>query len=434
MKILFLTENFPPETNAAATRVYERACYWVRSGHEVTIITCAPNFPGGSVFSGYRNRWRQTEIMSQIRVVRVKTFITPNQGVLLRTLDFLSFMFMAIVVGIFEKKPDIVAATSPQFFAALGGWLLASLRRIPFVFELGDLWPASIVAVGVMKKNFLLSLMESMELCLYRRSAAIVVLTHSFKSNLISRGIKEDKIAVVINGVDIYRYRPIKRDQSLAAKYSLNNHFTVGYVGTHGLAHALHNVLNAASLLRDQNHIRFLLVGPGAMRESLIAEAKLRDLDNVIFIPPQPKSRMPQVWSLCDVALIHLRDDPVFSEVIPSKIFEAMAMGLPLMVAVPKGEATAIVESHSAGLIIPPEEPKALAAAVRNLAQEPKSMASLSAASLTAAPFHSREIQAALMMTVLEAVLIGEGARAAQHLAAATLENNSVPLNKPPVT
>src|SRR3972149_1950692 len=197
MNILFLTENFPPERNASATRVYERACYWVRWGHEVTVITCAPNFPEGKVFPGYRNRWRHVEEVDGIRVVRVKTFITANEGVILRSLDFLSFMCNAMIAGIFQREPDVVIATSPQFFAAVGGWGLAGLRGKPFIFELGDLWPASIAAVGAMDQNIFLRWMERLELFLYRRSAAVVALTPAFKKDLVRRGIPPEKIAVV---------------------------------------------------------------------------------------------------------------------------------------------------------------------------------------------------------------------------------------------
>lgn len=176
MHILFLTENFPPERNAAATRVYERACYWVKWGHEVTVLTCAPNFPEGRVFPGYRNKWYQVEMVDGIRVVRLKTFITANEGIVLRTLDFLSFMGGAMVAGLFQKSPDVVISTSPQFFAAVGGWGLAGLRGKPFIFELGDLWPASIAAVGAMEQNEFLRWMERLELFLYRRSAAVIAL------------------------------------------------------------------------------------------------------------------------------------------------------------------------------------------------------------------------------------------------------------------
>jgi len=404
MKILFLTENFPPETNAAATRVYERACYWARWGHEVTVLTCAPNFPDGILYPGYANRWRQVEGMDSIRVVRVKTYMAANRGTVRRTLDFLSFMISAFGAGLFEQRPDVVSATSPQFFAAVGGWALGLVRRVPFVFELGDLWPASIVAVGAMRPSFGLRLMEKLELFLYRRSAAVVALTHAFKQNLVGRGIEAEKISVVINGVDTWRYGPRGRDRELAEETGLAGKFVVGYVGTHGMAHALSNVLDAAERLRDEPGIAFLLAGGGAERDMLVADAERRGLENVVFLARQPKERMPAVWSLCDVALVHLKNSPVFQDVIPSKIFEAMAMGLPVLMAAPQGEASAILEADGAGLHVPAEDPDALAGAVRRLAGDAQLRNKLAAASLAAAPNHSRERQARDMMAVLQGV------------------------------
>ena len=405
MKILFLTENFPPETNAAATRVYERACYWAKWGHQVTILTCAPNFPEGRLYEGYENRWRQVEEMDGIRVVRVKTYMAANRGTLKRTLDFLSFMVSAFCVGLFEKRPDVIAATSPQFFAAVGGWALGAVRRVPFVFELGDLWPASIVAVGALRPSFGLRMMEKLELFLYRRSAAVAALTHAFKRDLVRRGINADKISVVINGVDMWRYGPRERDPDLAGETGLDGKFVVGYVGTHGMAHALSNVLDAAERLKVEPAIRFMLAGGGAERDMLIADAERRGLDNVAFLARQPKERMPAVWSLCDVALVHLKNSPVFEDVIPSKMFEAMAMGLPVLMAAPAGEASAILEADGAGLHVAAEDPAALAGAVQRLHADRSLLEQLKASSLAAAPNHSRETQARDMLAVLESAM-----------------------------
>ena len=410
MRILFLTENFPPETNAAATRVYERALYWVRDGHQVTVLTSAPNFPEGRLFDGYRNRWHQVEDMDGIRVVRVKTFIARNAGVALRTLDFISFMMSAFVAGLFEKRPDVVCSTSPQFFAAVGGWMIAACRRRPFVFELGDLWPASIVAVGAMKKSFGLRLVEKLELFLYRRSAAVAALTHAFKRNLVSRGISAVKIRVVRNGVDAGRYGPRPRDTGLTAELGLNDKFVIGYVGTHGMAHALETVLDAAAQLQDEDDIRILFAGAGAARDGLIRKAEAENLSNAVFLPMQPKERVPDVWSLCDVALVHLKNDPAFSEVIPSKIFEAMAMGLPILIAAPKGEATDIVRSENAGVVTPPEDAAALARAIKELHADASARRALGTASLAAAPGYSRENHAREMMEVFDAAVAGRAA------------------------
>jgi glycosyltransferase involved in cell wall biosynthesis len=286
---------------------------------------------------------------------------------------------------------------------------------VPFVFELGDLWPASIAAVGAMRRSPALKAIEMLELFLYRRSAAVAALTHAFKKNLVSRCIPADKIAVVINGVDLPRYGPRPRDPELAAEWNLADKFVVGYVGTHGMAHALTNVLNAAERLCDDEAVRFLLAGAGAERDALIAEAKRRNLTNVVFMPAQPKDRMPAVWSLCDVALVHLKDSPVFAGVIPSKIFEAMGMGLPLLLAAPEGEASRIVTGSGGGLHVAAENPDALADAVRRL-RDDTLRKSLAERSLAAAPRQSRERQARDMLRVLELAASGRGAEAGVHV------------------
>ena len=409
MRILFLTENFPPETNAAATRVFERALYWVKDGHLVTVITTAPNFPQGKLYDGWKNKWYHKEIHEGILVVRVKTYIAANRGTARRMLDFMSFMISAFVAGLIEKRPDVIAATSPQFFTAVCGWALGGVRRVPFVFELGDLWPASIIAVGAMRPNFYLRLMEKLELFLYHRSASVAALTPAFKKNLVKRGISANKISVVINGVDLWRYTPQSRDINLAEAWGLESKFVFGYVGTHGMAHGLSNILDAAELLTDRDDIRFLLVGDGAERAALVARAKKSQLKNVVFLPPQPKEMMPKVWSLCDVALVHLKNSPTFAEVIPSKMFEAMGMGLPILMALPSGEATEILERNGAGVTIPPEDPKALANSAQRLCDDKSLLKNLQRRSLAAAPMHSRKTQARQMLSVFTAATEGRG-------------------------
>jgi glycosyltransferase involved in cell wall biosynthesis len=411
MKILFLSDNFPPETNASATRVYERAVFWAKWGHDVTVITSWPNFPQGKLHAGYENKWYSVEDMDGIRVVRVKTFIAANKGTVLRMVDFLSFMVTAFCAGLVQRRPDVVVATSPQFFAAVAGWMLGLVRRVPFVFELGDIWPASIIGVGAMKKNLGLAAMEWMELFLYRRSACVVALTQAFKRNLVGRGIKADKIAVVRNGVDLSRYCPRPRDEELAAQWGVSGKFVVGYVGTHGMAHNLMNVVEAAELLRHRDDIRLLLVGDGAEREMLLDEVKKRGLANLIMIGPQPKASMPKVWSLCDVALVHLKDSPVFAEVIPSKIFEAMGMGKPLVLVSPRGEAQEILEEDGAGLWVPSGRPDMLAETIARLCDDRALLTRLAETSHAAAPKHARETQAVEMLNALEIAAAGRGAQ-----------------------
>ena len=405
MNILLLTENFPPETNAAATRIHEKARYWVRWGHTVTVVTSAPNFPDGVLYDGYRNRWYQTEIMDGIRVVRVKTFISPNRGTVGRSFDFLSFWITGLVGALFEARPDVVVGNSPQLLAAAAACGVGAIRRVPFVIELSDLWPASIVAVGAMHHRVPLLLLEVLETYLYRRADAIIALTEGIRVDLISRGIAKDKVAVVMNGADLDRYAPRPRDEVLAQAWGLGGRFVVGYIGTHGMAHSLTNVLDAADRLRDVPEIVFLFVGAGAERDMLVAEAQRRGLGNIVFQPVQPKEKLAPVWSLCDIALAHLKNIPLFAGALPTKMFEAIGMGLPIVLATPEGEASRFLGEIGAGVWVPPEDPKSLACAIRALYVDSSARTRFAAASRAAAPAHSRESRARDTLQVLTRVV-----------------------------
>lgn len=406
MNILFLTDNFLPETNAAASRVYERACYWVKWGHQVTVITCAPNFPEGKLFSGYQNKFYHVEMIDKIRVVRVKTFIAVNKGFFMRVLDQFSFTLPAVIAGLFQQRPNVVIATTPTPFAAIAAWFISCFRGKPFVLEVSDLWPASIIGVGAMKASFLIQLLEKLELFLYRRAKSIIVLSPAFKENLILRKIGKNKINVVINGVELSRYSPRPRLPELAKKYNIHQgDFVVGYIGTHGMAHALQNVLFTAELLKQQHTIRFIFVGAGAERDKLIKMAEAKSLSNVSFVLAQPKESIADFWGLCNVALVHLKNSLVFSEVIPSKIFEAMGMGLPIVIAAPRGEATALVQSENIGISVPAENPEMLAAVLQKYQVDTELVKKHAENSFLSAPKFSRERQAQSFLEVLKRVI-----------------------------
>jgi glycosyltransferase involved in cell wall biosynthesis len=338
-------------------------------------------------------------------VVRVKTYITANEGFARRTLDYLSFMVMAFFNSLLESRPNVVVATSPQFFCAIAGWAVSVAKARPFVFELRDLWPASIIAVGAMNKSGLIRFLERIELFLYRRAAAIVPVTESFRVELMSRGIPASRVHVVINGVDLDRYAPKARDETLAEELGLGNKFVVGYLGTHGLAHALPKVLEAAELLRVREDVAFIFAGSGAERDTVERIVRERRLSNVVLVPTQPKEKMPGLWSVCDISLVPLRDNPVFAGVIPSKIFESMGMGVPVLISVPRGEATEIVERTGAGICVPPEKPDSMAKAIAELADDKGRVAELRAAARASAPQFSREALASKMLEVLTQVV-----------------------------
>jgi colanic acid biosynthesis glycosyl transferase WcaI len=405
MHVLFVSDNFPPESNAPASRLHEHARHWVRSGHQVTVLTCAPNFPEGKLYPGYENRWRQLEVLDGIRVLRVKSYMAPNEGFVQRTLDYASFMASSVAIGCLERRPDVVVATSPQFFAAVGGWQLASLKRVPFVFEVRDLWPASIAAVGAMRNARLLAALERLELFLYARASAVVVVTDAFEADLVRRGVAAQKIHVIPNGVDLEACKPVPRDAALAREHGLEGKLVVGYIGTHGMAHGLQRVLDAAELLRDTPEVAFIFAGGGAERKRLEERVQDQRLANVRLIPRQPRERVSALWSACDLTLIPLRDDPVFASVVPSKLFEALAYGVPVVMSVPEGEATGIVRRTGCGVVLPPEDPHALAHAIRSLLRSPEMRAELRARALEAAPAFSRQQQADRMLGVLQRVM-----------------------------
>jgi glycosyltransferase involved in cell wall biosynthesis len=401
MRILFLSDNFPPEFNAPASRTYEHAVRWVKAGADVTVITCAPNFPQGEVHEGYANKWRTVEMIDGIRVVRVKTYITSNTGFLRRIIDYKSFMLSAFFFGLFEKRPDVIVGTSPQFFAALGAWMLSVARWRPFVFEVRDIWPASIVSVGAMEPGFIIRILERIELFLYGRARRVVAVSDSIRQDLVDRGINGDKVVVVRNGADLSRFQVQPCSQELAKSLGVDGRFVVGYLGTHGMAHDLGNVLEAAARLRDHANICFLLIGAGAKKAELQEQATSMGLENVRFADPMPRERMAEVWSVCDVALVHLRNTPLFTKVIPSKIFEAMAMSRPILIVQPQGEAVQLVIDSGAGEWVAPGDPGLLAEKVLALSGDTDAQAAFAAAAAAGARSHSRDTRAAEMLDYL---------------------------------
>lgn len=404
MHILFLTDNFPPEVNAPASRTFEHAREWVAAGHEVTIITGVPNFPRGQVYAGYRNKLLQKEVMDGITVVRVWTFITANEGFFKRTLDYVSFAVSATIAAVGLKRPDIVVGTSPQFFAAMAAWAVGLLKRRPWVFELRDIWPESIKAVGAIREGRLLRMLEGIEMFLYRRALVIIAVTQAFKRTLVARGIPEGKIHVVTNGVDLSRFSPRKKPKALLGRLGLSDSFVAGYVGTHGLAHGLETLLEAARRLQDRpdaGHIRILLLGDGARKAALIEKAQLMGLTNVIFIDSVSKDEVPEYWALLDAAIIHLKKDPLFKTVIPSKLFECMAMGLPVLHG-GEGESAAIVEQEKVGETFEPENDEQLAEALLRWSSEPGLLKRYRSNALEAAPSYDRKAQAARMLSLLD--------------------------------
>lgn len=370
----------------------------------MTVITCFPNFPAGKVFKGYRNRLRRTETMAGIRVIRVWTYIAANKGFLKRILDYVSFMFSSVAASFFVNKPDMVIGTSPQFFTVCAAYIVSRAKHIPFVFELRDLWPESIKAVGAMRQSILIGMLEKLELFLYGKASRIVSLTRSFKENLAKRGIDAGKIDVITNGVDMSRFRPGPKDRELERKYGLEGKFVAGYVGTHGMAHGLETILQAAVHIKDlddSDAFRFILLGNGAKKQDLVEMARAMSLDNLIFIDSVPKDQVVRYWSLLDASIIHLRKADLFTSVVPSKLFECMATGIPILHGV-AGESAEIVRKENAGLVFEPENADELCRRLIELRNNKPLYDSLRANCIQAAKNYDRFDLASRMLAVLE--------------------------------
>ncbi len=352
MKILFLTDNFPPESNAPATRTYEHCKEWLEKGAEITVITCFPNYPKGKLFPGYKNKLYQVEEIDGIRVIRVWTFITPNRGTVKRILDYLSYCFAAFIASWFVKT-DLIIATSPQLFTALAGYMSSVVKRRPWIMEVRDLWPESIKAVGAIDQSTIIKLLDRLVDFLYNKASSIVVVTDSFKNRMVAHGVRPEKVHIIKNGVHMHKFIPREKEEGLLKEYGLEDKFVVTYIGTHGMAHKLDFILDCAAEVKDET-IHFLFVGAGAMRARLIKQKEEMGLTNCTFIDAVPKAEVVRYISISDVALVNLRKQDTFTKVIPSKIFENASMLKPILLGV-EGEAKAIVENYHAGIGYEPE-------------------------------------------------------------------------------
>jgi glycosyltransferase involved in cell wall biosynthesis len=373
LKLLFFTHYFPPEGNAPASRVYELCRRWVAAGHEVTVVTCAPNVPAGKVYEGYRNRLSQREEIDGIRVVRVWTLIAANKGTVLRMLNYVSYMISASLRAVFLGRPDLIIATSPQLFCGWAGVITKWTKRRPLILEVRDMWAESIVTLTSVAPGRLLRCLERFELAMYRSTPHLITVGEGYRRMLAERGIPRERMTIITNGIDREFFAPREADADLRARWALDGKFVCSYIGTIGLASGLDVVLRAAEKLRQRGRedIVFLLVGDGAVRDSLQQRAQRMGLDNVVLTGRQPKRLMPGFQSISHCSLVHLRKAPLYLTVLPSKIFEAAHMRRPIILGV-AGEAAQVIEESGGGICIEPGNEDQLIDAVERLAGDPQ--------------------------------------------------------------
>ena len=373
MNFLYISQYFPPEMGAPAARASELARHWSDAGHQVSILTGFPNHPTGVVPAEWRSRLRRLmyhQKIGQVDVYRTWLWPLPNRKAHERIRNYASFCVSAALRGITIPRPDVIIASSPQLLVGLAGWWLAFTRQIPFVFEVRDLWPESLGAVGVAGERSLLHhALARIAGFLYRRADRIVVVTSAFKDYLIHHWrVPALKIDIVENGVETDLFAP---DSVAAAgrrkELNAESRFLVSYIGTLGMAHGLETLLDAAATLQSKApHVLFLLVGEGSEKERIKSLAQSRGLANVRFLDQQPREKIPSFISASNLCLVLLKKTDVFKTVIPTKMLEYMSCARPVILGV-EGQARQILEDAGAGLAIEPENAAAIAAAIIQL-------------------------------------------------------------------
>jgi colanic acid biosynthesis glycosyl transferase WcaI len=377
VKILYVSQYFPPEMGAPAARADELSKHWARMGHDATVLTGFPNHPTGVVPPEWRSRLRRLrydEIVEGVRVVRTWLWPLPNRKAHERIRNYASFAISAALTGCTLPKAQVVIATSPQLLCALAGWWIAFCKRTPFVFEVRDLWPESLAAVGVGSEDSLLHrLLGAIAGFLYRRADLIVVVSPAFKHHLIRYwNVPAEKIFTVENGVETDTFRFDATAPEVRKQLKLEDRFLICYIGTIGHAHGLETLIAAAEHLQTAlPNAMFLLIGEGAEKEQMVALAAARGLTNIQFLDQQPREKIPAYVSAADLCLVLLKKTELFKTVIPTKLLEYMACERAVVVAV-DGQARLIVEQSGAGVFVEPEDSKELARVILDLAQQPE--------------------------------------------------------------
>lgn len=367
MKLLLLTQYFPPEFGAAASRNSEHARLWAEAGHEVEVCTGMPNYPSGIVLAEYRGKAFVREDRDGYIVNRSWIYATPNRVVWKRALASLSFMVSALVGGALKcHRPDIVIASSGPFFVGPLGYLLSRMKRVAFVFEVRDILPQQAVDVGMIRNKAVIYTLTAIEEFLYRKALCVVTVAEASREALVARGFDSEKFFVIENGIVEELFCPGPRDNEIRRQYGWQGKFVAMYIGAHGVSQGLFSLLEAAEQLKSREDLHFVFVGDGAEKPGMLRWVSERGLANVEFLPLQEKSRMPLFYSAADVCLVPLKKGDYFRINIPSKMFEIMACERPIVLGA-EGQARAILEKAGAGIAVEPESAEAFANAILQL-------------------------------------------------------------------
>ena len=367
MKIMLMAQCYAPENISAAVLVTELATDLARRGHQVSVITSAPNYPEGRVFSGYQNGVYQVEMLDGVRVIRTWSYISPTKKFWSRIFHYGTYSSTAFYGALFAGRPDVLVSYSPPLPLGLSAWLLSRIWHIPWVLQIEDLYPDAAVAAGIMKNKKVISFFLKMENFLYQNSHHISVISESFRKILLAKKVPNSKLDVIPVWADPEEVHPLPKENSFRRQHKLENKFVIMYAGNIGLTSCLEDVLQAAELLKEQKDIQFLIVGEGVKKLSLEAESQKKQIPNISFLPYQPREFLAEMLAAADVSLVTLNEGAALSS-LPSKIFNIMASARPIIAVAPLGsELMQIVEDAACGWTVAPGSPVELAVTIIQL-------------------------------------------------------------------
>jgi len=379
MRVVFLTQYFPPEVGAPQNRISDLAARLKDKGADITVLTAMPNYPSMVVHEAYRGKWFCREDIGGLDVLRSWIFVSASRkNLLLRLLTYFSFVLSSLVIGTFKlQRFDYIFCESPPLFLGVSAYLLKIMKGGRLIFNVSDLWPESAEKLGLITSNTLLSIARRLEEFLYRRSAMICGQTQGIVKNISTR-FPDKNVYWLKNGVDLSFFDPsnVKHGWRESNGFS-GNDFVILYAGILGFAQGLEVILRAAETLKDNDRIKFAIIGSGPEREKLLALKKSFQLENVHFFDPQPREAMPTIISACNAGIIPLRRLDLFKGAIPSKIFEFLALRRPILLGV-EGEAKELlIDNGHCGLAFEPENSDDLAEQIEALHQSPEQAATL---------------------------------------------------------
>lgn len=374
MRIMLLAQCYSPEDISAAILISELATDLVRRGHEVTVVTGAPSYPQGQVFSGYRNAIFSVEHLDGVRVARVWSYISPKKSYWPRILHYGTYSAAAFYGGLFSGKPDFLISYTPPLPLGLSAWALSRIWGIPWALEVEDVFPDAAVAIGALTNKWVISFFSAMERFIYKHATRIILITEGFRSNLLAKGIPNEKLDIIPVWADPDAVCPMPKENAFRSRHGLDGKFVVLYAGNIGLTSCLEDVLSAAELLQLEADVRFVIVGEGVKKHDLQNAARAKSLDNMIFLPYEPRKSFAEMMAAADVSLVTLNQSSSKTS-LPSKTFNIMASARPILAVTPPGcEIAALVETGNCGINVPTEKPDLLAKAILKMKSQPEEL------------------------------------------------------------